>query len=320
MVLATILSFVLILGLLIVVHKLGHFVVGRALCGASQPMDLDLSLEDTSVWTRTAIVLAGPAANFLLAVVLFWGLLTFVGRPVPPNSTAVGLVMGGFPAAEAGIVTGDLIVAVNGDQVKNWQELTQQIHPRAGQTVRLTVKRDGKRFEVVLTPRAITQQSVGDRTVTVGAIGVAPADSFVTNRLNPLPALVDASKRTAETIVMIIMGMGKVIVGVFSLQTTGGQILMAQMTAPQVQQGFVNMILFTALLSINLGVLNLLPFPFLDGGRLCFLVIEVLQGRPVSLKVLRMAQWVAVALLVVLIMLAVCLAFYDEIFRYLKTL
>jgi len=189
-----------------------------------------------------------------------------------------------------------LVRAVNGEQVKNWQEMTQQIHPRAGQTVRLTVERDGKRFEVVLTPRAITQQSVGDRTVTVGAIGVAPADGFVTNRLKPLTALVEASKRTGETIVMIIMGMGKVIVGVFSLQTTGGQILMAQMTAPQVQQGFVNMILFTALLSINLGVLNLLPFPFLDGGRLCFLVIEVLQGRPVSLKVLRMAQWGAVAL------------------------
>lgn len=316
MVLVTILTFVLILGLLIVVHKLGHFVVGRALHGADQPVDLDLSLEGTSVWTRIAIVLAGPAANFLLAVVLFWALLTFMGRPVPPNSTAVGLVMEGFPAAEAGIMTGDLIVSVNGEQVETWQELTHQIHPRAGQEVRLTVERDGKRFEVVLTPRAITQQSVGDRTVTVGAIGVVPPDGFVYNRLNLLTALVEAAKRTAETVVMIIMGMGKVIVGVFSPQTTGGPILMAQMTAPQVQQGFVNMIIFTALLSINLGVLNLLPFPFLDGGRLCCLVIEVLQGRPVSLKVLRMAQWGAVVLLVALMILA----FYDDVFRWLQRL
>jgi len=95
---------------------------------------------------------------------------------------------------------------------------------------------------------------------------------------------------------------------------------MVQMIAPQVEQGSFSMIIFTALLSINLGVLNLLPLPFLDGGRLCFLVVEFLRGRPVSLTVQRTVQWLIVALLVALMMLAVYLAFRDEIFQFLKTL
>ena len=95
---------------------------------------------------------------------------------------------------------------------------------------------------------------------------------------------------------------------------------MAQMTGQQVPQGFVNLIFFTALLSINLGMLNLFPLPFLDGGRLCFLVVESIRGRPVSLKARRTTQWVMVLLLAVLMILAVYLTFHDEIFQFLKTL
>jgi regulator of sigma E protease len=141
MTILTIISFVLIVGFLIFIHRGGHFVVGRAFYGADQHSDLDLSFTHLSVWARITIVLAGPAANFLLAVLLFWIVFAFVGRPVPSVSTNVGLVMEGFPAAEAGIVVGDRIVAVNGEPVESWEEMTKRIHTRPRQNVRLTVER-----------------------------------------------------------------------------------------------------------------------------------------------------------------------------------
>ncbi len=216
--------------------------------------------------------------------------------------------------------TGDRIVAISGEPVETWEELARQIRPRAGQAVRLTIERGGGRFEVILTPRAFTQQDAGDRTLTMGIIGIAPTMDFVYDRLNPLTALVEAAKRTAGTIVLIFMTMGKLLVGAASPQAIGGPILMAQMTGQQVQQGFVNLIFLTAVFSINLGMLNLFPLPFLDGGRLCFLVIESIRGRPVSLKARRATQWVMVLLLAVLMILAVYLTFRDEIFQFLKTL
>ncbi|MFQ5804338.1 MAG: site-2 protease family protein, partial [Candidatus Methylomirabilales bacterium] len=186
---------------------------------------------------------------------------------------------------------------------------------------RLTIERGGGRFEVILTPRTFTQQDAGDQTVTMAAIGIAPKEAFIYNRLNPLTALVEAAKRTAGTIVMILMVLGKVVVGAASPQTVGGPILMAQMTGVQIQQEFLKPFIFLAAhLSIALGMLNLLPLPFLDGGRLCFLVIESIRGRPVSLKTRRATQWVMTLLLMALMILAVYSVFYNEIFQFLKTL
>ena len=320
MTILTIISFVLIVGFLIFIHRGGHFVVGRAFYGADQHSDLDLSFTHLSVWARITIVLAGPAANFLLAVLLFWIVFAFVGRPVPSVSTNVGLVMEGFPAAEAGIVVGDRIVAVNGEPVESWEEMTKRIHTRPRQNVRLTVERREKRFETILTPSRSTQQNVAGRTLTIGLIGIHPSEGLVYERLDPLTALVEAGKRSFSAILTIFQSVWKTMAGALSSQVTGGPIPMVQMIAPQVEQGSFSMIIFTALLSINLGVLNLLPLPFLDGGRLCFLVVEFLRGRPVSLTVQRTVQWLIVALLVALMMLAVYLAFRDEIFQFLKTL
>jgi regulator of sigma E protease len=182
------------------------------------------------------------------------------------------------------------------------------------------VERREKRFETILTPSRSTQQDVAGRTLTIGFIGLHPSGGLVYERLDPLTALVEAGKRSFSRILTIFQSVWKTMAGAFSSQVTGGPIPMVQMIAPQVEQGSFSMIIFTALLSINLGVLNLLPLPFLDGGRLCFLVVELLRGRPVSLTVQRTVQWLIVALLVALMMLAVYLAFRDEIFQFLKTL
>lgn len=389
MAILTIISFVLIGGLLIFIHRGGHFVVRRAIYGAEQPVDPDLSVDRRSVCARIAIVLAGPAANFLLAVLLFWGVLALVGRPgflpavgkpepgsaaavsglrtgdrivtvtgtpvrtwgdvdaaiqaskgkpvsfrierdggrwevtITPRlkiftdrfgvkqyvwtigvgpfvSTTVGNVLEGFPAGEAGIRVGDRIVAVNGAPIKTWEELTKRIHPRAGQRVRLRVERDGKRFDVTLKPKAYARQKIGGRTVTRGIIGATPEQGIEHRRLAPVTALVEAARRTSAQITLIFQSVWHTVAAVVSGQSKGDSILLAQLTDEHHQRGFVNLIIFSALLSINLGVLNLLPLPFLDGERLCFLLVEFVQRRPVSLGVRRFVQWSVILLLVVL--------------------
>jgi regulator of sigma E protease len=453
----TVVYFIVVLGLLIFVHELGHFLVakragvgvlkfslgfgrrlfgftkgeteylvsaiplggyvkmvgedprevviddtGQAFDGAGQLLDLEKSFAHKSVWTRMAIVLAGPGANFLLAVLLFWGVFTLIGRPVFPPvagrpeadsaaavagiqpgdrivavmgnpvrtwgeieeaiegskgsslrlgierddvrreitvtperrvftdflgderavwtigvgpfiSPTVGRLMEGFPAAEAGLRVGDRIVAVDGEPVQTWGDLAERIHTRAGQEVALTVERDGNRFPLTVTPKASSQQEATGGTVTVGLIGINPAEAFVYERLDPITALVDAGVRTTTTSVKILWVLVKIVQGNISPQTIGGPILMAQMTGEQVQQGLLNLIFFTALLSINLGVLNLLPIPILDGGHLTFFCIELFRGRPVSVKKREIAQRVGLVLLVALMIFA----FYNDIFRLL---
>ena len=264
--LGTILSFLsflpyaLILGLVIFTHKLGHFVLGRALWRMDEGQDLDFSFIDTSVWTRVVIVLAGPAANFLLGVLLFWGLLTFVGGSAfPLMSPVVGQVIPGSPAAKAHLVAGDQIVTVNGAPVHTWEELARQTQPRAGQVVRLSVERAGERFEVIMTTRPSTGQDVGERTGTVGAIGITRIKGVAGDRLHPGSAVVDAAKRTGETIAMVVKVLGRVVVGTASRQTIGGGIFVAQMTGVQIQlESLTRIIFLTAHLSIVLGALTLL--------------------------------------------------------------
>ncbi len=147
----------------------------------------------------------------------------------------------------------------------------------------------------------------------MGRIGISPVESFVYHRLDPVTALVGAVERTAATSVTILWVLGKMVEGAVSPRTIGGPILIAQMTGEQIQQGFLNLIFFTALLSINLGVLNLLPIPILDGGHLCFFFIELLRGKPLSVKKREMAQRVGLVLLVALMVFA----FYNDIFRLL---
>ncbi len=390
MAILTIISFVLIGGLLIFIHRGGHFVVRRAIYGAEQPVDPALSVDRRSVCARIAIVLAGPAANFLLAVLLFWGVLALVGRPgflptvgkpepgsaaaisglqagdrivtvvgrpvrtwgdvdaaiqatkgkpvsfkierdegrwevtITPRlkiftdgfgvkqyvwtigvgpfvSTTVGNVLEGFPAGDAGIRVGDRIVAVNGAPIETWEELTERIHPRAGQRVRLRVERDGKRFDVTLEPKASARQEIRGRTVTRGVIGATPKQGVAYRRLAPVTALVEAARRTSAQITLIFQSVWHTVAAVVSGQSKDDPILLAQLADEQHRRGFVDQIIFTAILSINLGVLNLLPLPFLDGERLCFLLVELVQRRPVSLGLRRFVQWAVVLLLVVLL-------------------
>ena len=342
---------VLVLGVLIFVHELGHFLVakragvsvlkfslgfGPKIAGFTRggteyvlsaiPLggyvkmlgedpkeevaDLERSFSAKPIGWRSLIILAGPGSNFLLAIAIFW-VVFMVG--VPTLATKVGEVMEGFPAREAGLLRGDRIVAIEGQPIEKWEELAKQIHQSPGRPVRLTVEREGQRFDVAVAPKATKQKNLFGEEQEIGLLGIAPAEEFLTERTNPITAFGRAVYKTYDLSVLILITFGKLLQGVVPAKTIGGPLLVAQMAGEQARLGVLNLLFFTALLSINLAILNLLPIPILDGGHLFFALIEAARGKPVSLKKREMAQQVGLVLLVALMIFA----FYNDIFRLL---
>jgi len=342
---------VLVLGVLIFVHELGHFLVakragvsvlkfslgfGPKIAGFTRggteyllsaiPLggyvkmlgedpkeevaDLERSFSAKPIGWRSLIILAGPGSNFLLAIAIFW-VVFMVG--VPTLTTKVGEVMEGFPAREAGLLRGDRIVAIEGQPIEKWEELAKQIHQSPGRPVRLTVEREGQRFDLAVAPKATKQKNLFGEEQEIGLLGIAPAEEFLTERTNPITAFGRAVYKTYDLSVLILVTFGKLLQGVVPAKTIGGPLLVAQMAGEQARLGVLNLLFFTALLSINLAILNLLPIPILDGGHLFFALIEAARGKPVSLKKREMAQQVGLVLLVALMIFA----FYNDIFRLL---
>jgi regulator of sigma E protease len=243
---------------------------------------------------------------------------------IPPT---IGRVAPDFPAAEAGLRPGDRIIAVNGDPIDSWQQLSLKIRVRPGRAVTLTVERAGEQFEAIVTPRLSPAPEKEAQGQQVGLIGIEAVSEYEQRRvglwdagispilthMDPFSALVHAGNQTAGWTVTIVWALWKIVQGEISPRTLGGPILMAQMTGEAAQQGLLYLIFLTAVLSINLGLLNLLPIPILDGGHLAFFGIELLRGRPISVKKREMAQRVGLVLLVGLMIFA----FYNDIFRLL---
>ena len=243
---------------------------------------------------------------------------------IPPT---IGRVAPDFPAAEAGLRPGDRIIAVNGDPIDSWQQLSLKIRVRPGRAVTLTVERAGAQFEAIVTPRLSPAPEKEAQGQQVGLIGIEAVSEYEQRRvglwdagispilthMDPFSALVHAGNQTAGWTVTIVWALWKIVQGEISPRTLGGPILMAQMTGEAAQQGLLYLIFLTAVLSINLGLLNLLPIPILDGGHLAFFGIELLRGRPISVKKREMAQRVGLVLLVGLMIFA----FYNDIFRLL---
>jgi len=342
---------VVVLGVLIFVHELGHFLVAKR-AGVSvlkfslgfgpkiagferggteyivsaiplggyvkmlgedpkeEVADRERSFSARPVAWRSAIILAGPGANFLLAIVIFW-VVFMVG--VPTLATKVGEVMDRFPAQDAGILKGDRIVAIEGRPIEKWDDLAKQIHQSPGRPVRLTVDREGRRFDLTVAPKVTKQKNLFGEEQEIGLLGIAPAEEFLTERTDPIRAFGKAVYKTYDLSLLVVLTFVKLIQGVVPAKTIGGPLLVAQMAGEQARLGVLNLLFFTALLSINLGILNLLPVPILDGGHLFFSLIEAVRGRPISLKKREMAQQVGLVLLVALMIFA----FYNDIFRLL---
>lgn len=270
-------------------------------------VDLERSFAHKSLLKRTAIVAAGPGFNLLLAVFLLMVVFLFYGVPVLSN--LVGAVEPDSPAAQAGIQKGDRIVAVDGQAVTAWDDLSSAIKQSGGQPLALRVQRSGEEVAMTVQPRKREVKNIFGELKEDWMIGIGSQVSI--EKGDPGLAVSKAFIQTYEYSKLTLIGLYKMITREVSPRNLGGPILIAQMAGQQAQEGIGSFLAFLAVLSINLGVLNLLPVPVLDGGHLFFFAVEAIIGRPVSLKYREKAQQVGIFLLLLLMIFA----FANDIFR-----
>ncbi|HEY3305417.1 MAG TPA: RIP metalloprotease RseP [Candidatus Binatia bacterium] len=341
------------LGILIVIHELGHFLVAKKsgvgvltfsigfgpklfkkkigeteyavsafpfggyvkMVGEDpeeqvSSVDVHKSFSHQPLGKRIAIVAAGPVFNLLLAVVIF--LWTFLTYGVPVSTSKVAAVEPDSPAATAGIEKGDRIVAVDGQPIEKWEDLSRRIKESRGRPLAVRVVRENREIETTVEPAKRDTKNVFGETQETWIIGIASEP--VIERGNPVLAVGQAFYKTGEYSVVTLVALYKMIAGDLSPKNLGGPLLIAQMAGQQAREGLANFFFFVAVLSINLGVLNLLPIPVLDGGHLLFFLLEGILGRPIGLKQRERAQQVGILIL----LMVMAYAFYNDIARFFE--
>jgi regulator of sigma E protease len=321
--LRTIISFAIVLGVLVFVHELGHYLAARwrgvhvetfsigfgqalfhwtdrvgtvwkiawiplggyvKLHGQERPEDV--SAEDRAKWiagrtfheksvgSRAIVVAAGPIANFLLAAVLFAGLFAVVGRPVA--QPVVGEVVANSAAAHAGMLAHDRIVAIDGAPIHTFEDIQKAITPRPGQTMAVEVDRGGATRTLSVTTNARTEAG-GAR---VGVLGIQ-GGAIAYQRMSLPAAIAGGVTQTCEVTRETVVGLWQMISGQRGTGDLGGPLRIAQLSGQVAELGLASLVSFIAVLSVNLGLINLFPIPVLDGGHLLFYLVEAIRGRPI---------------------------------------
>ena len=330
-ILVTLLAFVLVLGPLVFIHELGHYLVGRLfgvkaesfsigfgkeLTGwtdkrgtrwklsalplggyvqfagdmnpASQPDPAWLSLpaaerertfQAKPLWQRALIVLAGPVTNLVFAVLILAAFNMIDGRVVA--SPVVGLVQPASVADKAGLRAGDRVISLQGARIADFLQIRMEVSQHPAEPLDLVVERDGKRLAMQVTPEAKVLSDAFGNQQRIGYLGIGPA-SFDMVRAGPVDAVADAVVQTRDIIGMMVTGIGQIVTCRREVKELGGPIKIAKYSGEQLVSGWRNYAWFVALISINLGFINLLPIPVLDGGHLAFYAAEAVRRKPVS--------------------------------------
>ncbi len=345
---------ILLLGIVIFFHELGHFIAARlsgvrvlrfslgfgpAMVGVKRgsteylisavplggyvkmygeepgeeipPEERRFSYSHKSVSTRAFIVFFGPFFNILLAALIFAGVYM---KGIPTLTSEIGEVMPGSVAEQSGITRGDKIIKIEGLPVSTWDEVVPTIQKNPGRTIKLEISRDNSTFELTVIPRPEKTRNIFGEEIEIGLIGIKPSDKTIIKRLNPFQAIGQGFIKTGEVVYLTGLSIVKLLQRVIPLETLGGPIMIFDIARRSAEAGPLNFFAFMALISVNLGVLNLLPIPILDGGHLLLFLIEKLRGRPLSERAISIAQRIGLAFI---IMLAV-LAFYNDIMRLIK--
>jgi regulator of sigma E protease len=275
-------------------------------------VDRAASFAHKSVSQRFGIVLAGPAFNFLFTLVLFFFLFLIQGVPESVDTTRIGKVNAESPAAIGGLVENDVILEINGTATKGWTDVLEGVKNSGGKKISMLVLRDNQEIPVELTPKIDTVKNVyGEEVEERYMIGIVRYDELHYVPTGPIGAMKNAGLQTWGFIELTVTGFVKIVQQVIPASELGGPILIAQIAGQQMKAGFVNLLYFMGLLSVNLGVLNLLPVPVLDGGHLMFLSIEAVRRKPLEERAQIIAQQVGMALLGTLMVFV----FYNDIVR-----
>ena len=340
----TIISFIFVLGVLILVHEFGHFITAKKIgirveefaigfgpqliskrkgetvysiravplggfCSMTGefPPDDDAPEEEIKIyeetkrngrtfdqqlpWQRFLVSIMGPVLNFVLAFILFIVIFLGYGLPVSQsNTTEIGQITPQMPAAEAGLRPGDKIVSVNGQKTETWQEMSNLLAESGDQEVVLEVKRENEIFKVSLSPEYNQQL---DKAV----IGIS--GKIIRENVGPIKAVVQGFNQTVYSTKLIIVGVVDMIKA-RSAEGLGGPVMIANVVGQAAKTGFENLLNWMAVISINLGIINLLPLPALDGGRLIFIIVEKIRGKALPAEKEGLIHMIGFALLMLL--------------------
>ncbi len=254
--------------------------------------------EAASPWSKFKTNIAGPLNNFILSIIVFT-IIGFLLPGIPMNSPEpiIGTVTEGSAAEEAGLEANDIITAVNQEPVSEWNEMVSYIQPHPGEEVEITYERDGSEYTTDLTIDSTVDSETGEE---YGVIGVIKGDRYDTSFMRRLTYGFTA---TFNVIMGVLLALKDMFVSGFSIDNFGGPVAMAQMTNQVVEFGFIPILNFMAWLSANLGIVNLLPVPALDGGKIVLNIVEAIRGKPVSQSTEGIITLIGVGLLFILMIL-----------------
>lgn len=242
---------------------------------------------------RIAIVAAGPIMSFALAFVIFYMVVMTIGTTSLNPQAKVGGLIEGNPAESVGIKKGDLIIAIGDLPINDWQQMSGIIKENPGEEIFVTLEREKEILSFSITPK----EEILSNGQKVGQIGIYP--EVITEKSNPVTAVYKSAETVGKTSYMIISGLVDLIRGKVSpKEALGGPIMIARITARLSEEGFLPVLNFTGLLSVVLGLLNLLPIPVLDGGVILFFIIEIIRKKPLSEKIQMIAQNIGLVLLI----------------------
>ncbi|MBH8582656.1 RIP metalloprotease RseP [Thermoactinomyces sp. CICC 10735] len=272
-----------------------YFLDPQANIHYSEKTELQIAPYDRQFGSKTAgqkamTIFAGPLFNIALTIILF-AIYTFVTGI--EDRLPVDQAIPDSPAAKAGIRENDLIVAINGKKVNTMDSLRYELLESKGETVTITVDRNGQKLDFPVTP-----QKSGE----VYQIGVYFNVNEMKRDATLWEAAIDGFRQTYDWSVMIMDGFGKLVTGQLGLKSLGGPVQMGSITGEAAKAGYESLIRWTALLSLNLGIFNLLPIPALDGSRLVFIGIEAVRGRPISPNKESLVHFIGFALLMMLML------------------
>ena len=245
------------------------------------PADRKRSFHHRPVWQRFLIVLAGPLANFLLAILIFAGFYTTYGRPETPAT--IGMVRADSAADRAGLQPGDRIISVAGRSTRRFEDIQRVASIRPNTRVEISYERDGRPNRVAVTLGSEERKDEFGQRYQVGLLGITPP-SIAFRRLSVIDAIPAGTGATVEVTRMVIEITGQILTGDRSAKELGGPLRMAQIAGQRASLGPADFFYLLALFSINLGFINLLPVPMLDGGHLALYTVEAVRRRPVSLR------------------------------------
>ena len=249
-----------------------------------------------TVGRRAMVVAAGPIANFLLAIVLFSALLAFSGRP--SLQPVVGTVVAGSAAERAGLLTNDRILAIDGQPISLFADIQRYISPNPGKSITLRIDRDGNTRDI-----GAVVDSRGGGANAVGVLGIS-GSKFEYEPVGPLEAIAGGFTQSWQVTTETLSGLWQMLSGQRGAADLGGPLRIAQLSGQVAQYGLASLVSFMAVISINLGLINLFPIPVLDGGHLLFYLFEAVRGRPLPAVAIEYGLRAGVALLVVLFVFA----------------